>query len=198
MGVRLTSSLNPAVNDTGRTAYCGPMVLSAVTGYSVSRVEAAIHRRRGNPEDARKLIEGTTSDDVAAALAVYGYGMDRIAQFWHLAKKERPSVWQWMQKSRSTWAHYILAVHRGAEGHWICIKGAKICDTYTDGKWVFAVDGPHRGARIMEVYQVRRMCDAIELAPTMLGDGDENLRKAQKPLRRRPSITGRGGQAARP
>ncbi len=30
---RLTSSLNEARNDTGRIAFCGPIVLSAITGY---------------------------------------------------------------------------------------------------------------------------------------------------------------------
>jgi hypothetical protein len=43
-----------------------------------------------------------------------------------------------------------------SQGHWICIKGAKICDTHTGGRWVFGADGPHRGARIMEVYKVAR------------------------------------------
>ena len=61
-----------------------------------------------------------------------------------------------MQKPRRAWAHYIIAVHKGKNGHWICVKGTKMCDTFTDGKWVFACDGPHRGARIMEIYTVRR------------------------------------------
>ena len=44
---RLTSSLNDVVNDTGRVAFCGPFVLSAITGYPVSSVEnvATIMRR---------------------------------------------------------------------------------------------------------------------------------------------------------
>ena len=36
--VRLFSSLHDANNDTGRVAYCGPVVVSAITGYSVSKV----------------------------------------------------------------------------------------------------------------------------------------------------------------
>ena len=36
---RLTSSLNEVRNDTGRIAFRGPYVLSAVTGYSISKVE---------------------------------------------------------------------------------------------------------------------------------------------------------------
>jgi hypothetical protein len=29
-----------------------------------------------------------------------------------------------------------------------------MCDTYTEGRWTFVVDGPHRGARIMEIFEV--------------------------------------------
>ncbi len=152
----LTSSLNEAKNDTGRDAYCGPMVLSAITGWSVSKIEAAIRAYRGDHDAAQKIIEGTTTEDVAAALAVFGYELEQIEDYWHLEKRERPTLWQWMQKPRSAWRHYVLAVHKGREGHWICIKGCKLCDTYTDGRWVFVSDGPHKGARIMEVYVVKR------------------------------------------
>ena len=64
-----------------------------------------------------------------------------------------------MQKPRNVWAHYILAVHKGKEGHWILVKGVKMCDTYTEGRWTFVVDGPHRGARIMEIFEVRKALD---------------------------------------
>jgi hypothetical protein len=55
--------------------------------------------------------------------------------------------------------HYILAVHKGKEGHWVLIKGVKLLDTYSDGRWQFVCDGPHKGARIMEVFEVRRALD---------------------------------------
>jgi hypothetical protein len=61
-----------------------------------------------------------------------------------------------MQKPRNAWTHYILAIHKGREGHWVLIKGVKLCDTYSAGKWQFVCDGPHRGARIMEVFEVRK------------------------------------------
>ena len=51
----------------------------------------------------------------------------------HLARKERPSLWTWMQKPRNAWVHYILAIHKGKEGHWVLIKGVKLCDTYIGG-----------------------------------------------------------------
>jgi hypothetical protein len=157
MSLNLTASLNQARNDTGRMAYCGPMVISAITGFSVSRIEDAIHAFRHDSEAARKMIIGTSAADVAAALELFDYGMNKIEDYNGLEKKERPNVGTWMRKSRSAFSFYVLAISIAKEGHWICIKGAKLCDTYTEGKWVFAADGPHKGARIMEVWRVAKM-----------------------------------------
>jgi hypothetical protein len=156
---RLTSSLNEVENDTGRVAFCGPFVLSAVTGYPISRVEEEIRIIREKPTGSQASIKGTYASEVEAALAVFGFGMELKASFMHLERKVRPTVWSWMQKPRNAWAHYILAIHKGREGHWILIKGVKLCDTYTSGKWQFVCDGPHRGARIMEIFEVRRKLD---------------------------------------
>jgi hypothetical protein len=150
--LKTTSSLNDANNDTGRIAYCGPFVVSAITGYAISRIEDEIRDARG-PGGA---VVGTTTEDVRATLWSYGYTMELTQGFMHLARKERPTVWTWMQRPRNAWAHYILAIHKGKEGHWIVVKGVKCSDTYSQGKWQFVCDGPHRGARIMEVFTVRR------------------------------------------
>ncbi len=154
--VRLTSSLNDAENDTGRVAFCGPYVLSAITGYPISRVEEEVRRLRDIPDHRKPIVKGTYASEVEGALAVFGFTMGLKQSFLHHARKQRPTVWQWMQKPRNAWAHYILAIHKGREGHWILIKGVKLCDTYSCGKWQFVCDGPHRGARIMEIFEVRR------------------------------------------
>jgi len=156
---RTTSSLNEARNDTGRTAFCGPYVLSAITGHPISRMEEEINRFRAVTSCAGETgstVKGTYAEDVSAALAALGFTMKPVSSFMHLARKERPTVWQWMQKPRNAWSHYILAIHKGKEGHWIVIKGVKQCDTYSEGKWQFVCDGPHRGARIMEIFEVRK------------------------------------------
>ncbi|KAB2940275.1 MAG: hypothetical protein K8F92_15775 [Hyphomicrobium sp.] len=151
---RMTSSLSEANNDTGRTAFCGPYVLSAITGYPISKIEEIIRAERNS---ARKtVVKGTGADEVAAALAQFGYEMSLKETYMAKPRKERPTLWAWMQKPRNVWAHYILAVHKGKEGHWILVKGVKMCDTYTEGRWTFVVDGPHRGARIMEIFEVRK------------------------------------------
>jgi len=153
---RITSSLNDARNDTGRIAFCGPYVLSAITGFPVSTVEHEIRALRQEAAGRAGVIKGTSAEEVAAALAHFGYGMARQHSFMDRPRKERPTLWAWMQTPRNAWVHYILAIHKGKEGHWILIKGVKMCDTYTEGKWTFVCDGPHRGTRIMEVFMVRR------------------------------------------
>ena len=155
-GARLTSSLNDARNDTGRIAFCGPIVLSAITGYSVSKVEDEIRAFRNPESEARPIVKGTYAEEVAAALAHFGYSMDLKDSYMGRPRKERPSLWTWMQKPRNAWVHYILAIHKGKEGHWVLIKGVKLCDTYSEGRWQFVCDGPHKGARIMEVFEARK------------------------------------------
>lgn len=153
---RITSTLDTAENDTGRTAFCGPVVVSAIAGYPVSAVEARIREFRGQNPDIKRVVVGTYAEDVESALAAFGYKMVATETYLDRARKERPTVWGWMQRPRNAWSHYILAIHKGKEGHWILIKGVKICDTFTGGQWQFVCDGPHRGCRIMEVFEVKR------------------------------------------
>ena len=153
---KTTSSLNDARNDTGRAAFCRPIVLSAITGYSVSKVEQEIRAFRDVSPERRPIVRGTDADEVASALAHFGYVMQLKESYMRLSRKERPSLWTWMQKPRNAWIHYILAIHKGKEGHWVLIKGVKLCDTYSEGRWQFVCDGPHKGCRIMEVFEVRK------------------------------------------
>ncbi len=159
---RSTSTLNSVKNDTGRTAFCGPYVLSAITGFPISRIEGVINDYRDVPEGRKPLVRGTYSDEVEVALHAFGYQMELKDSFMHMERKARPTVMAWMQKPRNSWAYYILAIHKGKEGHWILIKGVKMCDTFTEGKWTFVVDGPHRGCRIMEVFEVKRATDGLD------------------------------------
>lgn len=155
MPLPLTSSLNETRNDTGRTAYCGPTVVSAIAGYSIAKVEAAICAHRDGEEARQRMIKGTTAEDVAAALALFGYDMNKAQSFAHLDRKERPTLWQWVQRPRSAFTYFLLGIHTRGGGHWVVVKGARLLDTYTGGTWEFISTGPHRGARIEEVFEVR-------------------------------------------
>ena len=153
---RTTSTLNDANNDTGRTAWCGPTVISAISGFPVSQVEEVVRQFRGQPKSSKSAVVGTYAEDVETALAHYGYRMVQVENYLNLSRRERPTLWSWMQKPRNAWAHYVLGVHKGKEGHWILIKGVKMCDTFTEGRWQFVCDGPHKGCRIMEVFEVKK------------------------------------------
>jgi hypothetical protein len=151
-----TATLNDSRNDTGRTAFCGPTVISALTGFSVSKIEDIIRANRNMSPEVRSIVVGTYANEVEEALAAFGYEMTLAESFLHLERKHRPTLWQWMQKPRNAWASYVLGIHTRNEGHWILVRGVKMCDTYTNGEWKFVVDGPHRSCRIMEVFEVRK------------------------------------------
>ena len=116
----MTSGLEQVKNDTGRVAFCGPYVLSAITGYGISKIEDVIRDGRDLPPHRKPVVKGTYADEVEAALAHFGYRMELKESFINKARKERPSVWTWMQKPRNAWAYYILAIHKGrkATGFW--------------------------------------------------------------------------------
>jgi len=158
MVLPLTSSLHDSQNDTGRTAYCGPVIVSAITGAPISKVEERIWQFRDRPDAAssQRTVTGTYDEEVRHALAVYGYEMVLTEDYKPRPFKERPTLWSWMQRPRNAWVHYVLAIHKGRQGHWIVVKGVMQCDTFTAGAWKFVVDGPHRGSRIMDVHIVRR------------------------------------------
>lgn len=153
---RISPTLNAVSNDTGRVAFCGPYVISAITGHSISKIEAIIRAGRSLPPGSQAVVKGTYNEEVASALAAFGYTMELTESFMDMPKKDRPNVWRWMQRPRNARAYYILAVHKRNEGHWILIRGVKLCDTYSRGEWQFVCDGPHRGAKIMEVFAVKK------------------------------------------
>lgn len=158
MALRLTSTLNEMLNDTGRIAFCGPTVVSAITGTPVSKIEEEIWRTRGKPRfaDNDSQVTGTDDKEVRAALAAFGYEMVPHQDFTMLERKARPTLGQWMMKPRNAWVHHVIGLHKGKIGHWVVVKGVMLCDTYSGGKWQFVVDGPHKGARLMDVHIARK------------------------------------------
>ena len=145
-GARLTSSLNEARNDTGRIAFCGPIVLSAITGYSVSKVEDEIRAFR-DPDAGRqdRSSRAPTPRRWPPRSPTSATAWSSRRATCTSPRKERPSLWTWMQKPRNAWVHYILAIHKGKEGHWVLIKGVKLCDTYSRGALAVRVRRPAQG-----------------------------------------------------
>ena len=93
---------------------------------------------------------------MAAALAHFGYGMELKESYMHLSRKERPSLWTWMQKPRNAWVHYILAIHKGKEGPLGADQGRQALRHLHGGTLAVRVRRPPQGRRIMEVFEVRK------------------------------------------
>jgi len=51
--------------------------------------------------DRKPIVRGTDAEEVAATLAHFGYTMELTESYLRLPRKERPSLWSWMQKPRS-------------------------------------------------------------------------------------------------
>ena len=94
--------------------------------------------------------------EVAAALTSFGYEMtlqERLPQ--SAAQGEADPL---AMDAETTQCVGALPARdpQGQEGHWILVKGVKMCDTFTEGQWTFVVDGPHRGCRIMEIFEIKK------------------------------------------
>ena len=145
---RLTSSLNEAINDTGRIAFCGPVVLQRhhrLLGQQGGRrnPRASAISLRGTRWQ-RPVVKGTHAEEVAAALAHFGYGMQLKESYIDSPARSGRRCGAGCRSRATPGSHYILAIHKGKEGHWVLIKGVKLCDTYSEGRWQFVCDGPHQ------------------------------------------------------
>ena len=113
--------------------------------------------RSGRNIERKTVVKGTGSDEVREALAQFGYEMSLKETFMAPGAQGAPDAHGRGCRSRATCGPTISSpCTRARQGHWILVKGVKMCDTFTEGRWTFVVDGPHRGARLMEVFEVRK------------------------------------------
>lgn len=171
--------LAPAVNDTGRMVWCGPVALSAITGKPASGIEALIREYRqthppapltraqrqrvagmvasnggaatGEATGEDGVVTGTNTREVAAALAAMGWEM---ACVWNAASSDPLTLRAWLVRPRIAYRHHLIGLRCARVGHWVAIKGVMLADTYSGGAWGFAVGSRHLGARLLDVHEV--------------------------------------------
>ena len=158
--------LSAAMNDTGRTVWCGPVALAAITGEPASRIEGLIaayraahpeagaskHKRAWAGKGAEAVVMGTSTVEVAAALADMGWRMRCV---W-LRDRSKTTFARWLQRPRIAYRYHLIGLRAGRVGHWVALKGVMLADTYSGGRWGFAVDSRHMGARLLDVHEVWR------------------------------------------
>lgn len=153
-------------NDTGSRAYCGPVVIGAVTGKPISKVRDAIRasrKERGhNIHDAvyrLRPITVTCNRDLGGALNKLGYWMS-LHDGYRGPTKSRPTLAAWLRKRtpEDRKATFIIAIGVSGDsgGHWVAVSGKKFVDTFTKGLPVWISDAPHRRARVATVYKVHK------------------------------------------
>lgn len=152
--------LTDAVRDRDGTIWCGPVALSAITGATATEIEALIARHRvarGEKPGTCKAgteIVGTSVLDVRPALASLGWRMTCV---YPSLGDARTTFGRWMDApGRAAAAHYLVGLIAARRPHWVALKGVMTADTWSQGRWGFAVDGPHRGARLLDAHRGER------------------------------------------
>jgi len=133
--------LNPVNRPKGHNSYCGPAVISAVTGCTTNEAASVTRLLTG-----RESIKGTYTYEVRNTLSRYGVTMRRM-------RVDRPTLTQWLKanKDKRTSGRVFLLV---AGHHWQLISGRRyVCGRI--GEVVSIKDKRvKRRARVTEAYEL--------------------------------------------
>lgn len=171
---KTTPPLKAVSKDTKAKNWCGPTVVSAITGASVPVVKALIKRRRNDD----KAVRGTSHGDLEHAFRMLGF---KCSVERHIPRDEQVTLAAWLKArtKEQVNATYILCVSFGKaggglfsghweKGHWVVVRGRKFLDTFTKGQPVNLSDAPHRRKRVTSVMRVWQMEEKKEVASKTL------------------------------
>ena len=74
----IASGRNDAINDTGRVAFCGPYVVSAITGYPISRIEDEIRAFRTPVAHEGNIAADSAEENISAKMALADVPLTRF------------------------------------------------------------------------------------------------------------------------
>ncbi len=160
--------LKPVTKLNGETTWCGPSVISSITGFPVALIVRVIkdqriqrgvgHFERWHPDSSFKTtkverrVQGTYSHEVNECLKHYGYRIvltKTNVPIHHNGNPPTIAKWLKQRKDRNE-LNLVEAGH-----HWQLVKGVKFVDSFTQVP-VFIRKAPHRRARVKNVYKVER------------------------------------------
>ena len=165
--------LRPVTKLNGETTWCGPSVISSITGFPVADIVRVIKDQRiergvGHTErvldvrdedgwmvDQRSInverpVKGTHWWELNYCLNHYGYGLSkstRNAPVRHNGNQPTIARWLKTRKDRNE-MNLVSAGH-----HWQLVKGNKFVDSFTQVP-AFIRKAPHRRARVVEIWQI--------------------------------------------
>jgi hypothetical protein len=142
------------LNDTRGMAYCGPTVVSAITGQPVSKVKAAIWNCRPGSK-AGLPIKGTSIRDLENAFRAFGYDMVHVNGWWsliYLKYGKGPTLAHFLRERDPAYRNATLVIN--VTNHWVAVTAKQFCDTMTEGQWVWQRQAPGRRRRVEHVYLI--------------------------------------------
>ena len=131
----------------GHNRYCGPAVVSAVTGCDTNHAATLMRRYWG-----RRAIRGSYTEEVRHALSYYGIRMVRRDRY---PKGERPTLAAWLKANKGDrTAGRVFLVSAGR--HWQLVSGRRyVCGRI--GKVVSIRDKRiKRRARVAAVWELHQ------------------------------------------
>jgi hypothetical protein len=160
--------LKPVTTLNGETTWCGPSVISSITGFPVALIVRVIKDQRtkrgvghfeklhpdgwGKTIKVERRVQGTYAQEVNECLKHFGYRIVLTeTNVPNTYNGNPPTIARWLKtrKDRNE-MNLVSAGH-----HWQLIKGVKFVDSFTKVP-VFIRKAPHRRARVKDVYKVER------------------------------------------
>jgi len=167
--------LKPVTTLNGETTWCGPAVISSITGFPVALIvrvikDQRIQRGDGYTErvidirdedgwmvdqksiDVERPVKGTGWYEVNKCLLHYGYQLTRSKNKPLSHNSNPPTIARWLKTRKDRNEMNLVS----AGNHRQLIKGVKFVDSFTKVP-VFIRKAPHRRARVKSVWKVERV-----------------------------------------
>lgn len=106
--------LGPVVRRSGQNRYCGPAVISALTGRSTQDASRLIRHYNGKP-----LTMGTSDGDLLKALSACGIHATPYGDYGDTS--DRPTLSAWLETMRDPDPQHVYLVSAGH--HWQLVQG---------------------------------------------------------------------------
>jgi hypothetical protein len=135
-------------HDLSTKCWCGPFLVSALTGQPTSVAFGFIKEFRHHT-DGSKIVTGTSFFDLEYALRCFGF------EFHHLVTYgcEQPTFKTWLKTPRRRNTAYLVLIQLPTMLHWIGVIDKRVFDT-TMTKPQLVKNTPYKNARVHHVYIV--------------------------------------------
>jgi len=159
--------LKPITKVKNETAWCGPSIVSSITGEPIGKINEVIKAQRvrhgygtflrfnwhsGDEHEVRQAVKGTSTREIKLCLNHYGFDINPSCNNAPKKTKGRePTISQWLKQRTVRECNLVSAGH-----HWQLVQGVYFCDSFT-GKPVIVSVAPHQRARVRAIYKVTKL-----------------------------------------